>query len=265
MAITACVPSKSRPGGEGHVVVAKGGGDLEEGDAVGRHLLKVRRDDEVAVNVPDQLDLRDPLNVLDLRDDQVLHQRLDLDEWPVRHHAELDHGKGVRVETAHGGVIHGGREVHAIEGILNKRFGCGHIRAVLECGKDRRVAFGGRGLNGLQPIGARDSPLNRVRDIADHGLGVGGRIRCKYGDQGELDLREQFHLHRAIGNHAGDQDKNDRQKGHGRAAQGECGKEGHLAAPAVLSSAAEGRLCRVIRLGDTKEGWQNFVKFLPIF
>ena len=124
---------------EGHVVVAKGGGDLKEGYAVGRHLLKVRRDDEVAVNVPDQLDLRDPLNVLDLRDDQVLHQRLDLDEWPVRHHAELDHRKGVRVETAHGGVIHGGREVHAIEGILNKRFGCGHIRAVLECGKDCTV------------------------------------------------------------------------------------------------------------------------------
>ena len=175
----------------------RGGGDLKKGDAVGRHLLKIRRDDEVAVNVPDQLDLRDPLNVLNLRDDQVLHQCLDLDEMPVGHHAELDHGKGVRIETAHGGVIYGGRKVHAIEGILNKSFGCGHIRAVLECGKDRSVAFGGPGLNGLQPIGAGDSPLNWVRDIANYGLRVGGRIRCKYGDQWKLDLWEQFHLHRA--------------------------------------------------------------------
>ena len=132
-------PIKKQARGEGHVVVAKGGGDLEEGYAVGRHLLKVSRDDEVAVNIPDQLDLRDPLNVLDLRDDQVLYQRLDLDERPVRHNAELDHGKGVRIETAHGGVIHGSREVHAVEGILNKRFGCGHIRAVLEGGKDCAV------------------------------------------------------------------------------------------------------------------------------
>ena len=213
---------------EGHVVVAKGGGDLKKGDAVGRHLLKVRRDDEVAVNVPDQLDLRDPLNVLDLRDDQVLHQRLDLDEWPVRHYAELDHRKGVGVKTAHCWVSHGGREVHAIKGILNKSFGCGHVSAILECGKYHGVAFGGRGLNGLKSIGARDRTLNRVRDVADHGLRVGGRIRCKYGDQGKLDLREQLHLHRAIGKHAGGQDNNDRQKGNGRAAQGECGKEGHL-------------------------------------
>ena len=191
-------PIEKQACGEGHVVVAKGGGDLKEGDAVGRHLLKVRRDDEVAVNIPDQLDPRDPLKVLNLRDDQVLHQRLDLDEWPVRHYTELDHGKGVRVETAHGGVFHGGRKVHAIERILNKSFGCGHVSAVLECGKDRSVAFGGRGLNGLQPIGAGDSPLNRVRNITDHGLRVGGRIRCKYGDQGELDLWEQFHLHRTV-------------------------------------------------------------------
>ena len=70
-----------------------------------------------------------------------------------------------------------------------KRLGCGHIRAVLECGKDRNVAFGGPGLNGLQPISAGDSPLNRVRDVADNGLRVGGRIRRKYGDQWKLDLR----------------------------------------------------------------------------
>ena len=182
-----------------------------------------------------------------------MYQCLDLDKWPVRHYAELDHGKRVRIETAHGGVFHGGREGHAIKGILNKSFGCGHVSAVLECGKDHSVAFGGPGLNGLQSIGARDSPLNRVRDVADHGLGVGGRIRGKYGYQWKLDLREQFHLHRAIGKNTGGQDNNDRQKGHGRAAQGECGKEGHLSVPAVLPSMAEDLLCSAVRREHTKQ------------
>ena len=193
---------EDQTGGQREVVLAEGGGNLEEGDSSRRQLVDVRDDPDAPFHLPGQHDLHDAFDLGDCRQDAGLNDALDLGNVPVRDDAELYDGDLIGVKAANGGLFHSRGESDVVHGGGDSALRFRHVRTVLEGSEDGGVALERCRLCRFQTRSIGNGPLYRSGDVLDDGLRVCRGVGCEYGNEGELDLGEQLDLKRAVGEYA---------------------------------------------------------------
>ena len=137
---------------------------------------------------------------------------LNIGKVAVAHDAQLQNGERVRVEPRHDRIANAFREGDAAQVGIDGGFDLRHVDPELEHADNQRAVLGGHRLNALHPGNVLNRALDRLRHVPRDRLRVGGRIEGGDGDEGKLNLRKKLHRQLPIGENAGREYQNYRQK-----------------------------------------------------
>ncbi len=191
---------------DGQVVRLEDPDDLLAGDARRGHLLRVERHEQALLEAAGQVDPRDAVDGLELRDDLDPGDLADRGQiaGPGRRDRRDDDRRGVdveRLDRRRGGR----RQVRLGDGLGDRGGRVLDVRAVRELGDDQRDRVRRRRLDDLEPRDAADGVLDRLGHLLGDVGRPGARERRDDRDDREVDVRQQFLLEAAPGRQAGEE------------------------------------------------------------